>query len=475
MESHIGALAPLVLCILLTALHSLFTLGEVSLLRSQSAVLRRPEFETKIGSKFSLKLINQPAPMAMMLRFGIIFSVIGFLSIIFGYEFLKAVESVIGVEQQLPIKLYVTLSLVFLMHLLLGSVAPAAVAVNNPERTLMIVAPLLYLLMLCFRPVLYPLGALSKLILGSLRIEPMKSLEFQHSTEDLGRIFDGSGDDSDVDEEEQVMLRGVVEFGNTVAREVMTPRADLVSVPIGAKLDEVVQIITESGLSRFPVQGESIDDIKGVLLAKDILDVLRDPELSSSFSVAGLMRQTYFIPDSKPIDDLLKEFKRRKLHLAIVLDEHGGVDGIVTLEDLLEEIVGDIFDESDTPEEDFAIESSGDVLVDGGMLVFELNEHFDLGIPEGDYDTIAGFVFTSLGRMPNVGDKISISDGEVVVVTPKSSGLSVVAQNDGENSEDGNYVLIIVEEVDSNRISLVRIKSAESSEIDETKQSRAAS
>ena len=192
--------------------------------------------------------------------------------------------------------------------------------------------------------------------------------------------------------------------------------------------------MNESGFSRFPVTGEGVDDVLGVLLAKELLPcVPRYLCEKNDFKVMDIMRDVYFIPGTKPINELLNEFKRRKLHMAILLDEHGGVDGVVTLEDLLEEIVGDIFDESDTPSSDVVEEDNGDVLVDGGVLVSDLNELLGFEIPEGDYDTVGGFVFSSLGRVPEEGDLISIYDSGFVLVNGENGAAHAL----GDSLEDG--------------------------------------
>src|SRR5690606_13045539 len=169
-------------------------------------------------------------------------------------------------------------------------------------------------------------------------------------------------------------------------------------------------LVTAEGHSRIPVYGESIDDIVGVLLVKDLLlHLSRNPD-PAAFDLATLVREPYFVPDTKRIGELLPELRTKSVHMAIVLDEFGGTDGLVTLEDMLEEIVGDIYDEHDVPEEDtdFEITESGDVLIDGSASIFDVNEHFGLQLPEQDYDTIGGFIFGELGRVPVAGDTVEI-------------------------------------------------------------------
>ncbi|MCB0359647.1 MAG: HlyC/CorC family transporter, partial [Bdellovibrionales bacterium] len=256
-------------------------------------------------------------------------------------------------------------------------------------------------------------------------------------------------------------LQGVFQFSDRVAREVMTPRTDLVTVPHDSSLEEALEIVDESGFSRFPVVGEGIDDVLGILLAKDLLGVLIRRERSANepdeFDIRRVMREPYFIPGTKPTDELLIELKLRKQHMAIVLDEHGGVDGVVTLEDLLEEIVGDIYDESDDEEEEQPSirEVEGDLLVEGGVLVSDLNAEFGLNIPQGDYDTIAGYVFSCLGRVPDVGDTVALGEEGSGGAAANGAG----SRPDGGEPSEVNAPSIIVETVQGHRVELLRITS----------------
>jgi len=204
------------------------------------------------------------------------------------------------------------------------------------------------------------------------------------------------------------MIDAVLELSETVAREVMTPRIDIVAVPLDVDLERLVQLVVAEGHSRLPVFKNSIDNIVGVLLAKDLLPLLTHAAEfdDATFDVVRLMREPFFVPDTKPISEILGEFRRSSVHLAIVLDEFGGTYGLVTLEDLLEEIVGEIRDEHDLEEPEFARTPDGDVLIDGGASISEVNERFGLQIPEEDFDTIGGYIFGALGRVPEPGDRV---------------------------------------------------------------------
>ena len=202
--------------------------------------------------------------------------------------------------------------------------------------------------------------------------------------------------------QDAALIEGVFEFSEKNAREVMTPRTDVVAIPVEATLEECLGIVEESSFSRYPVYDGTIDNVVGLLLAKDLLKALRSK--SVVFSVAGTMREVHVVPGSREVEEVLADFKRLKEHMAIVLDEFGGTAGVVTMEDLLEEIVGEILDEHDEPEEHAATSDSGETLIPGEMHIAEVNDHFGLAVPEDDYTTIGGYVFGALGRLPVVGD-----------------------------------------------------------------------
>lgn len=231
-----------------------------------------------------------------------------------------------------------------------------------------------------------------------------------HTLEDIRDLVAHGHEQGVVEEEEREMIRGVFEFSDTVAREVMTPRIDVVAVPTQISLAELVEKVVAHGHSRVPVYEGSIDNVVGVLLVKDLLPLMAEdkPFDHDSFDVTELMREPYFVPDSKPVVSILAEFQQMSVHLAIVIDEFGGTYGLVTMEDLLEEIVGEIHDEYDVEEPEFTDTPEGDVLVDGGVSISEVNDRYGLQIPEEDFDTIGGYIFGALGRVPVVGDRIEL-------------------------------------------------------------------
>jgi CBS domain containing-hemolysin-like protein len=208
-----------------------------------------------------------------------------------------------------------------------------------------------------------------------------------------------------VDEEQEDFIESVFELHDTHVSEIMTPRTDIVSVPVDASFADVRQAVLTAGHSRIPIHDESIDNVTGVLYAKDLLRL----ENGDEFDIHAMMRTVPFVPESKTIDELLRQFRNEKVHIAIVLDEYGGTAGLVTIEDILEELVGEIDDEYDqeTPPEINAVDS--DTLeVDARVHVDEVNEALEIELPdEGDYDTIGGFVFSTMGKIPDTGDEFT--------------------------------------------------------------------
>ena len=220
-----------------------------------------------------------------------------------------------------------------------------------------------------------------------------------------------------VDEEEMEMIENVLELGETTAEEIMTPRTDLIAVSVDADLQTVLDAIRREGHSRVPVYEKTIDTIVGLIYAKDLLDEIgKDP---AQFALRERMRAAYFVPESKPLRDLLHEFQNQTLHIAVVLDEYGGTAGIVTIEDILEELVGEIADEYEKPvSESFRKIDETTFEVDARMYIDDVNSELEIELPEDDdYDTVGGFVFSHLGYIPKAGESFVFSGLKFIVAS----------------------------------------------------------
>ncbi len=222
--------------------------------------------------------------------------------------------------------------------------------------------------------------------------------------QDINDFIVASEEEGLVNEEESEMIRSIFSLGTTIVREVMVPRTEMACVTVDATVRELLDIIISCGHSRIPVYEDSIDNIIGVLYAKDLLKQWGIDE--SSLSVRGIMRPPYFIPESKNLEQLLQEFKHKRIHLAIVIDEYGGTSGLITIEDLLEQIVGDIQDEHDSEETLLTVNPDGSITADGRLPVEELEEHFDILIERDKFDSVGGLAFHLTGKIPAIGDTI---------------------------------------------------------------------
>jgi CBS domain containing-hemolysin-like protein len=282
--------------------------------------------------------------------------------------------------------------------LVFAEVTPKTLAIRNAERLSLAMAPTVDAIATFLRPVLWFITLISRTITGG------RAARGPYLTEhELMTILQFSEEQGVIEEEEREMIHGIIEIGDKLVREVMTPRTDIVAVERSAKLDEVVQVIRTHGHSRIPVYEGDMDHITGMVLAKDVL--LRSARGERDVTVSELVRPIHYTPESKKVDELLHEMQELNAHMMVVVDEYGGTAGIVTHEDLLEEIVGEIRDEYDVAEEEpLTLISDHEALVDARYPMDELNERLALGIEESaEYDSVGGYVYSVLGSIPEVG------------------------------------------------------------------------
>jgi len=303
-----------------------------------------------------------------------------------------------------------TLMLVTYLHVVLGEQVPKLVSIQRAEPVILWTAWPTLAFGALFKPFIRLMSGSANLVIRSFGLEPSSGDTLAHTPEEIRMLVEQSHQEGMVEADEEQMISGVLEFRSMTAREVMTPRPDIVAVPADATLEQVVEVITREGHSRLPVYEGNLDEIVGVVLAKDLFPYLAGTA-EKPFDLRAVMREPWFVPDTKRIDDLLAELRAKSLHMAIVLDEFGGTEGLVTLEDLLEEIVGDIYDEHDLPEAEFVETEDGHVLVDGGASIAEVNERFGLELPDDDFSTIGGYIFGELGRVPVKGDVVTLPTG----------------------------------------------------------------
>ena len=214
-----------------------------------------------------------------------------------------------------------------------------------------------------------------------------------------------------LEKEERGMLRSIMRFGNTLVREIMVPRIDMVTVEVSTPLDEATDLFIQTGFSRLPVYREKVDDIVGLLYAKDLLAIWRGGH-EQERTLESLLREAHFVPEAKKVDELLAEMQHRRMHMALVVDEYGGIAGLVTLEDIIEEIIGEIQDEYDAEEEpdDIRTLAPGEYLIRGRADIDDVNETLGAAFPAEDADTLGGLILSITGRMPSEGEKVQVGD-----------------------------------------------------------------
>jgi len=234
------------------------------------------------------------------------------------------------------------------------------------------------------------------------------------TAEEIHDFIEASEEEGLVNEEESEMIRSIFSLGSIIVREIMIPRTDMACVSVEASIREVLDTIISCGHSRIPVYEHSIDNIIGLLYAKDLLKCWGEQQ--EQVQVRRIMRAPYFIPETKNLEQLLQEFKRKRVHLAIVIDEYGGTSGLITIEDLLEQIVGDIQDEYDSEEVLFTVNSDGSITADARMPVDELEEFFAIQIERDKFDSVGGLIFHLIGRIPTNGEIVEGAGLQLTII-----------------------------------------------------------
>lgn len=317
-----------------------------------------------------------------------------------------------------------------LSFLFFESVFPRIILNDRDETSIVRFGRLLVLLYFGLWPLITVLNWISGLFAKELDSKEAKE-------EELRNIVESESEEGVIEENTKEMIHGIFEFSDTMVREVMVPRIDMVSVEESVGLEEMVKLIEETGHSRIPVYRDRIDDIQGIIYAKDLIRLPRDPD---SWSIRNSLKEAYFVPESKKIDQMLAEFRRRRIHLAIVVDEYGGTSGLVTLEDLIEEIVGEIQDEYDEEEQFWRWLEDDVLLADARIDIHDLNELLDVELPTNGFETLGGLIYEQLGRIPDKGEVLTFDELSMCVeeiVGHRISKVRIVKERaaEGERKE----------------------------------------
>jgi CBS domain containing-hemolysin-like protein len=415
----------------LLALNAFFVAAEFSVVRSRRSRLEAMARAGDAKARLVLKATSSLARLLSASQFGITLASIGIgalaeetLSSAF-QEYFATLPLLVNIGARAGFGTICAMAIVTYGHVVFGELAPRGATIVNPERVSRWLVPGLVAFAWITQPFTWVLNRSAELVLKPFGLKPGSAEENVHSADELRILVEQSQEGGVLERQDAALIEGVFEFSEKNAREVMTPRTEIDALDIESNLDDAVQLVIESQRSRYPVYEETIDNIVGLVLAKDLIPVLRHQP--TAFTISTIMRPVHVVPGSREVEEVLADFKRLKEHMAVVLDEYGGTAGIVTMEDLLEEIVGEILDEYDEPELLDAAEPGADVVLPGATNISELNERFGLDIPDDEYSTIGGYIFGALGRLPVVGDRVTASHALFTVKTMDGRRIETVA------------------------------------------------
>jgi CBS domain containing-hemolysin-like protein len=325
-------------------------------------------------------------------------------------ELALAISHTIGVA--------VSFFIITTLHIVLGEQAPKVMAIRTPERVALLIARPLDIFNRVFGLLIRFLDWATDIVLRLFGIEePAGGHTKVHSAEELRMLVEESGEAGVFDADEQDMLLNVFTFANRLAYQVMLPRTEVLTIHHDATLREFIDLFASSGHTRYPVIGPGgVDDVQGVVSAKDLLLLLGAQPIDPQRSIGELIRPAFFTPESKRVGDLMQEMRDSNNRLAVLIDEYGGMAGIVTLEDMIEEIVGELRDDYHDDERELETIDEHTSVVEGQVRIDEVNEELDLRIPTGEYDTLAGFILERLGRLPQPGYHVQYHSTRLTVL-----------------------------------------------------------
>jgi len=300
--------------------------------------------------------------------------------------------------------LFISLTVVTSLHVVLGEQVPKVAALRFPEQIALKFAPIMRVFSVIFKWFIDILDWATYRILEIFGLPASGSHASVITSEELMQIVSGPESEGVIEEEEREMISAVIEFGDLIVRHVYIPRLEIIAVRADTPISEVIQTASKNMVTKMPVYEESLEQIIGIVNLLDLLQISQEKQ--KELTVRDVAREALFVPENIPVSNLLYQFRNRRTHIAIVLDEFGGTAGLVTLEDLLEEIVGEVHDPYDSEQPPIQTLTDGSTLIEGKVLIEEFNDHFDLDLDDPNYDTIAGYILGKLGRIPQEGDMV---------------------------------------------------------------------
>ena len=404
-------LSQIIFLAILILLNAYFAATEMAFISINDAKIEKQAKEGNKKAKQILKMLKSPSKFLSTIQIGI--TLAGFLSSAFASDafadklapVLSEAMPFLTLEVWRGISIVIITIILSFFTLVFGELVPKRLAMKYYEKISYATIGVIRAISVITAPLVKLLTISTNMV---SKIFGVGEAEEEIVTEEEIRMMIDEGEEKGtIEKEQKQLLNNVFQFNDIVVSEIMTPRTDMYAIDINDDINGLLEKIDEYKYSRIPIYDESIDDIKGILFVKDLIKPLKN---NKKIDLKKLMREPYFVPESKDIDDLFKEMQQNKVQMAIVIDEYGGTAGVITMEDIIEEIVGNIFDEYDDEEVDIKKIDDNTYLLNGTITIYELNRIFGVKIPEGDYETLSGYLLDLLGRIPDEKEKPVIED-----------------------------------------------------------------
>ncbi len=449
----------LLFLLFLILMNAFFAASEVAMISLNDTKIRMMAEDGHPRAKMLRSLLSEPSKFLSTIQVGI--TIGGFLASAFAAEnFAKDLvvllqswglsENVIHEDNLRTISMVLITVILSYFTLVLGELAPKRIAMKHPEKISMVVVRPISWIAFIAAPFVKLLTFSTNFVVKLFGVDPSKHDQKVADEEEIRMMMDASVEKDLIDENEKEMINNIFDLDMKNVEDIMTHRTEMVALPVEASLEEVIELINNEKYTRIPVYEEGIDNIIGTLNSKDLFQFLNQKEAFEQFELKKVLREAYFIPASKKIRDLIKDMQQQKKHIAIAIDEYGGTAGLVTIEDVLEEIVGNIFDEHDEPEDspEEIIELEPNVyLIEGSVHLEELIKRLPIQLPLEDYDTLGGFVIGLLGKIP------SEDEHHEIVWSPNEEGDD---EQDDRDTPIEQYKFEIIELI-SKRVTKVKL------------------
>jgi putative hemolysin len=386
--------------LLLVAGNAFFVAAEYALVTARRTRLMELAHDGNRRAKIALRIMDDPVRFIGTVQLGITA-----FSIALGAIGEPLIEHFLDGVLATTVAFIIAFALVTYLHVTLGELVPKAVALTRNETTALWVALPIEAVYVATYPLVWFLQESANAFTRMFGIQPAPAGVVAHTEEDIRHIVAAAEDTGVIEEAEEAMVYKIFDFADKEVHEVMVPRPEVVAISIDLPPVECLAAVIDSPYTRYPVYRGSLDDTLGILHVRDLFSALYDQGIEN-VDIAALVREAYVVPETKDLAAMLAEFRKANQHMAIVVDEYGSFEGIVTLEDLLEEIVGEIEDEYDLPDESVERVDDSRIRIDGTFPIDDFNEQFGQELPQDDYHTIAGFVFGALGRAAEAGDEV---------------------------------------------------------------------